>query len=148
MRHALFEELDRPPRPLVESNAGVAVALHPALEADDALTLAYCDHTIIDGAGAVDQAAADANTRHWKRDLLARGVVRPLLPHLKTIPAAMAALFRKSAVDWSDFPPEVGTHYDYWLAYLASDIVYNGKEHDGVQKKYRPRSYDGGPKQE
>lgn len=33
-----------------------------------------------------------------------------------------------------------------WLAFLASDIVYNGKEHGGVQKKYRPRSYDGGPK--
>jgi len=39
-------------------------------------------------------------------------------------------------------------HPGSWLAYLASDIVYNGKEHDGVQKKYRPRSYDGGQKQE
>jgi hypothetical protein len=39
-------------------------------------------------------------------------------------------------------------HPGSWLAYLASDIVYNGKEHGGVQKKYRPRSYDGGPKQE
>jgi len=39
-------------------------------------------------------------------------------------------------------------HPGSWLAYLASDIVYNGKEHDGVQKKYRPRTYDGGPKQE
>jgi len=37
-------------------------------------------------------------------------------------------------------------HPGSWLAYLASDIVYNGKEHGGVQKKYRPRSYDGGPK--
>ena len=39
-------------------------------------------------------------------------------------------------------------HPGSWLAYLASDIVYNGKQHDGVQKKYRPRSYDGGPKQD
>jgi hypothetical protein len=39
-------------------------------------------------------------------------------------------------------------HPGSWLAYLASDIVYNGKEHGGVQKKYRPRSYDGGPKQD
>ncbi|HWP05702.1 MAG TPA: tetratricopeptide repeat protein [Polyangiaceae bacterium] len=39
-------------------------------------------------------------------------------------------------------------HPGSWLAYLASDIVYNGKEHGGVQKKYRPRSYDGGPKEE
>jgi hypothetical protein len=39
-------------------------------------------------------------------------------------------------------------HPGSWLAYLASDIVYNGKQYDGVQKKYRPRSYDGGPKQD
>ena len=38
-------------------------------------------------------------------------------------------------------------HPGSWLAYLATDIVYNGKEYDGVQKKYRPRSYDGGPKE-
>jgi hypothetical protein len=38
-------------------------------------------------------------------------------------------------------------HPGSWLAYLASDIVQNGKEHDGVQKQYRPRSYDGGPKE-
>jgi hypothetical protein len=39
-------------------------------------------------------------------------------------------------------------HPGSWLAYLATDIVYNGKQYDGVQKKYRPRSYDGGPKSE
>jgi len=33
-----------------------------------------------------------------------------------------------------------------WLAYLASDIVYNGAANGGVQKKYRPRAYDEGPK--
>jgi hypothetical protein len=38
-------------------------------------------------------------------------------------------------------------HPGSWLAFLASDIVQNGKEHDGVQKQYRPRSYDGGPKE-
>jgi tetratricopeptide (TPR) repeat protein len=37
-------------------------------------------------------------------------------------------------------------HPGSWLSYLASDIVHNGKEHGGVQPKYRPRSYDGGPK--
>jgi hypothetical protein len=37
-------------------------------------------------------------------------------------------------------------HPGSWLAYLASDIVHHGAEHGGVEKKYRPRSYDGGPK--
>jgi hypothetical protein len=39
-------------------------------------------------------------------------------------------------------------HPGSWLAFLASDIVYSGKEHGGVQKKYRPRSYDEGPRTE
>nr|PZN29507.1 MAG: tetratricopeptide repeat-containing protein [Pseudomonadota bacterium] len=34
-----------------------------------------------------------------------------------------------------------------WLAFLATDIVHNGEQHQGVQKKYRPRSYDEGPRQ-
>ncbi len=33
-----------------------------------------------------------------------------------------------------------------WLAFLASDIVYNGQQFGGVQRKYRPRAYDEGPK--
>jgi hypothetical protein len=37
-------------------------------------------------------------------------------------------------------------HPGSWLAYLGSDIVHHGAEHGGVEKKYRPRSYDGGPK--
>ncbi len=37
-------------------------------------------------------------------------------------------------------------HPGSWLAYLASDIVYNGEQNQGVQKKYRPRAYDEGPK--
>ncbi|HEX6276235.1 MAG TPA: tetratricopeptide repeat protein [Polyangiaceae bacterium] len=41
----------------------------------------------------------------------------------------------------------VERHPGSWLAFLASDIVHNGKDHDGVQKQYRPRSYDGGPKE-
>jgi protein O-mannosyl-transferase len=33
-----------------------------------------------------------------------------------------------------------------WLAFLGSDLVYNGVANGGVQKKYRPRAYDEGPK--
>jgi len=32
-----------------------------------------------------------------------------------------------------------------WLAYLARDIVANGKKNGGVERKYRPRGYDEGP---
>lgn len=38
-------------------------------------------------------------------------------------------------------------HPGTWLAYLATEIVHRGEEHGGVEKKYRPRGYDEGPKQ-
>lgn len=39
-------------------------------------------------------------------------------------------------------------HPGSWLAFLGSDIVYYGATHGGVQKKYRSRSYDEGPKKD
>ncbi|MEP7048866.1 MAG: tetratricopeptide repeat protein [Pseudomonadota bacterium] len=39
-------------------------------------------------------------------------------------------------------------HPGSWLAFLGSDLVYNGAANGGVQKKYRPRAYDEGPKSE
>jgi hypothetical protein len=35
-----------------------------------------------------------------------------------------------------------------WLAYFSSEIVYHGKENGGIEKKYRPRGYDEGPKKD
>jgi len=37
-------------------------------------------------------------------------------------------------------------HPGSWLAYLCSDMLHNGSKHGGVEKKYRPRGYDEGPK--
>jgi glycosyltransferase involved in cell wall biosynthesis len=98
-------------------------SLVPALEADDSLSVAFCDHHVVDEAGVLDPAATEANTRRWHRDRLGRGTLRPFVEAAvvwQAVPAAMAALFRKSAIDWSDFPPEVGTYYDIWLAYQAA----------------------------
>jgi protein O-mannosyl-transferase len=39
-------------------------------------------------------------------------------------------------------------HPGSWLAFLVSDMLENGEKNAGVQKKYRPRSYDEGPKGE
>lgn len=36
-------------------------------------------------------------------------------------------------------------HPGTWLAYLARDIVTNGRKNGGVEKRYRPRGYDEGP---
>ncbi len=37
-------------------------------------------------------------------------------------------------------------HPGSWLAFLVSDTLEGGEKNNGVQKKYRPRSYDEGPK--
>ncbi|MDX2055690.1 MAG: tetratricopeptide repeat protein [Polyangiaceae bacterium] len=39
-------------------------------------------------------------------------------------------------------------HPGTWLAYLATDIVNNGKKYNGVDPKYRPRGYNEGPRKE
>ena len=98
-------------------------ALVPALERDGSLSVAFCDHAIIDEHGRLDEDAANLNTRRWHRDVLPAGVLHPFLELAlltRVVPAAMAALFRKSAIDWNDFPAEVGTFYDAWLTYLAA----------------------------
>jgi len=38
------------------------------------------------------------------------------------------------------------SHPGSWLAFLAIDLLDNGEKNNGVDKKYRPRSYDEGPK--
>jgi glycosyltransferase involved in cell wall biosynthesis len=102
---------------------GFLATLVPPLEADVTLSVAFCDHHIIDENGVLDVAAADANARKWNRAELTRGRIHPLLEGAVVspiIPSAMAALFRKSAIDWNDFPPEIGTYYDQWLSYLSA----------------------------
>ncbi|MCC6668530.1 MAG: tetratricopeptide repeat protein [Polyangiaceae bacterium] len=39
-------------------------------------------------------------------------------------------------------------HAGSWLAYFATEIVHRGEEHGGIEKKYRPRGYDEGPKKD
>ena len=104
------------------------------MERDESLSIAFCDHWVIDEAGTLNVAASDENTRTWNRHRLPAGTLRPYLEWamvVRVVPAAMAALFRKSAIDWNDFPPEVGTFYDGWLTYLSSRT--------GAGAHYEPR---------
>jgi glycosyltransferase involved in cell wall biosynthesis len=97
--------------------------LVPPLEADPSIAVAFCDHAVIDEAGVSDPGEADANARFWKRNTLAPGRIARFMEVAlvnQSVPAAMAALFRKEAIDWTDFPPEVGTYYDVWLTYLSA----------------------------
>jgi glycosyltransferase involved in cell wall biosynthesis len=114
--------------------------LVPPLERDESLSVAFCDHWIIDEAGAVNVGASDDNTRRWNRHRLERGPIRPYLEWamaIRVVPAAMAALFRKAAIDWTDFPPEVGTFYDAWLTYLSARTGADGYYEPRRLTRYR-----------
>jgi glycosyltransferase involved in cell wall biosynthesis len=92
-----------------------------ALEGDPRYSLAFSDSYIIDEEGNVKEDATEENTRTSHRARLREGSVDDSLKVgivSKSIPA-MLAVFRRDAVDLDDFPPEVSSGYDYWLAYLA-----------------------------
>jgi glycosyltransferase involved in cell wall biosynthesis len=108
--------------------------LVPPMERDDSLSVAFCDHWVIDESGTVNVATTEENTQRWNRHRLQRGTIKPYLQAamvIRVVPAAMAALFRKTAIDWNDFPPEVGTFYDGWLTYLSART--------GAAAYYEPR---------
>jgi glycosyltransferase involved in cell wall biosynthesis len=90
----------------------------PLLE-DPEVVLAFSDHWLIDADGARLAHDTDANTRAYGREGLAAGRVdqpKKLLARL-TIPVAMAAVFRKSKVDWKLYSKRVEGAYDSYIAY-------------------------------
>ncbi len=96
--------------------------LVPLLEADETVTVAFCDHHIIDDNGRFLIDHTEENTRFYGRHLLTPGRHQPFLKAVAvdlTIPMVMAAVFRKSILAGADFSPRVGGCYDHWLAYLA-----------------------------
>jgi glycosyltransferase involved in cell wall biosynthesis len=107
--------------------------LVPPLEADRNLVMAFSDHWVIRSDGHVDPKLTEAATRRWRRDRLREGSHRPFY-HLALVDRAIpigACVIRRSAIDWDDFPAEIGAGYDLWIAYLAS--------RDGAGAHYCPR---------
>ena len=90
----------------------------PLLE-DPEVVLALSDHWLIDADGARLVDDTDVNTRAYGREDLAAGRVdqpKKLLARL-SIPLAMAAVFRKSKVDWNLYSKRVEGAYDSYIAY-------------------------------
>lgn len=90
----------------------------PLLEDSD-VVLTFSDHWLIDSEGARLFDATDANTREYGRDALAAGKIdcpARLMVRL-SIPMAMAAVFRRSKVDWHNYSNKVEGAYDSYIAY-------------------------------
>jgi glycosyltransferase involved in cell wall biosynthesis len=90
----------------------------PFLE-DPEVVLTFSDHWLIDSSGTRLVDATDANTREYGRDGLVAGPVdHPVRLMVRlSIPLAMAAVFRKSRVDWGTYSRKVEGAYDSYIAY-------------------------------
>ncbi len=99
-------------------------ALVAPLEADEDLAIAFCDHEIIDAAGATDRAATKRVRRSFQRHQLREGVYRPfdeIALVFRSICVFSAAVLRRADIDWQAVPPELGFGpVDHYLAYLAA----------------------------
>ena len=92
------------------------------LDADPAITVAFCDHHVIDATGQRMPEATDATSRAYGRDRLPAGRHQPFY-HLvvaQTIPMVMGAVFRKAILHPVNYSRRTGGAYDYWLSYLAA----------------------------
>jgi hypothetical protein len=90
----------------------------PFLE-DPEVVLTFSDHWLVNSNGTRLVDASDANTREYGREGLAAGPVDDpvrLMVRL-SIPLAMAAVFRKSRVDWGMYSKNVEGAYDSYIAY-------------------------------
>lgn len=93
-----------------------------ALEAHPEAILAFSEHDIINEKGQVEEQATLENISIFRRSNLAPGIHQPfqrlaLIDFV--VPVAVATVFRREAIDWSDFN-NLPSVYDLWLAYLAS----------------------------
>ncbi len=95
--------------------------LVPPLEANPNLSLAFCDHYIIDANGEIDPAATKKCSDSYKRSNLAEGIYHPFYQQGlldRSVSTATAALMRRDFIDWDCIPPEVGGSWDIYLNYL------------------------------
>lgn len=89
------------------------------LETNDSLSLAFCDHYVMDSKGDILDIATERNSDNWGRQNLSPGAHRPFDALLanQSIPMAMGTVFRTSLLP-HDCPPSVGPAYDLWLTYV------------------------------
>lgn len=87
------------------------------------VVLAFGDHWIVDAQGRIDFAASDRNTNHYRRHLIREGIITDWVSQAvidQSIPIAMAAVFRKGAIDWALLDSKIGGAYDFWIACLLA----------------------------
>jgi glycosyltransferase involved in cell wall biosynthesis len=85
--------------------------------------LAFADHWMMLPDGKIDVHRTEENTSRYRRNTLSAGELRDwearaIIHH--TVPLAMAAIFRKDAVNWKLVVGEVTGAYDFWITCLLA----------------------------
>jgi glycosyltransferase involved in cell wall biosynthesis len=94
--------------------------LVPPLMADPQVVVSFGDHSVIDAEGSL---RPDIAATYRFREGLRAGIHQPffdLATSKRAIPIVVSAVFRASAIDWSEWRDEAGITYDLWLAYLLA----------------------------
>ncbi len=97
--------------------------LVPPLQQDRRRVLAFSDHWIISEDGSIDPEETDHNTSRYGRVRLPEGDVADvenILLVQRSVPMAMASLFRKDAIDLSLITDEVSNWYDLWIGCMLA----------------------------
>ncbi len=90
-----------------------------AFEEEPQAVLAFGDHWIMSATGEIDEAATERTSAQYGRKALPRGKVADsleLVLKYNGVPLAMAAAFRREAIDWAAMPEEVAGAYDFWIS--------------------------------
>lgn len=114
--------------------------LVPHLEANPDLTIAFCDHYIINSESTIDYVATEKYTQLYKRNQLTEGVYKPFYQMAlvdQAVSTATAAVIRNDVIDWNKIPPEVGSSWDVYLGYLCSCSGRGAYYHPGRLTRYR-----------
>jgi glycosyltransferase involved in cell wall biosynthesis len=118
--------------------------LVPALLSDATLSVAFCDYSIVDQNGNVDQDATVRAARATCRDRLRTGVYRSFGQIAlvdKSVFITGAAVLRRIAINLDDWPKIVDPIYDLWLAYLAAKS--GGGAYYCSERLFRYRTHGG-----
>jgi hypothetical protein len=93
------------------------------LQGDQNISLGFCDHWIASEDGSLDLQRTEANSVHYGRDILPEGKIdnlEELVLEKNGVPMAMAAIFRKDAIDFGLLVSDVAGAYDFWLSCLLA----------------------------
>ena len=117
-------------------------ALVPPLEDRDDAVMAFVDHYVVDGSGAVDEAASDKGSERFGRAARSTGYYQPFFDIAAQQGAPLTgSVFRRGVIDFDQIDAEMNYVSDVWIVYLHALTGGAAYYHD--ERLLYLRSHDG-----